>query len=97
MVGDIGFYPLDRALNKTSKLYVHFPPTLPLYPLSRPCEQGREGRSLLRGGFLRLNGGPLICRPWKRQKSQDPSSLLPEGMALSVDGIAAFTRTTIAS
>ena len=36
-----------------AKHLVHFPPTLPLYPLSRPCEQGRQGRNLLRGGFRR--------------------------------------------
>ena len=40
-------FNLNSAQNwqlEMAKHFVHFPPTLPLYPLSRPCEQGREDR-----------------------------------------------------
>ena len=44
----IGFWHRLVTFVKPS---VYHRSALPLYPLPRPCEQGRQGRNLLRGGF----------------------------------------------
>ena len=52
VLNDLSGQLSEEPTSRRSNCAIAFPPTFPLYPLPRPCEQGREGRSLLRGGFL---------------------------------------------
>ena len=77
----------EEPTSRRSNCAIAFPPTFPLYPLPRPCEQGREGRSLLRGGFLQLPpaGPPIVglpiagLAPGEPTVPEDTPALFPAG------------------